>query len=172
MIDLFIDEEDEVLEVSDSLGDEILDVRASDPVDNTVPSGRSAAAEAVLLLAELGAETERADETLTAGRLLDLRDGLLGAYRAIAERAPRGCGHGLWQAERALAPVRVAGRDEELRGSAARNPAVTLIVETTGVPGPDGATIEVPDGTAIVCRGTQCSLPVRTVDELEQLLAQ
>src|SRR5699024_3545101 len=84
-----------------------------------------------------GAETERADETLTASRLLDLRDGLLGAYRAIAERAPRGCGHGLWQAERALAPVRVAGRDEELRGSAARNPAVTLIVETTGVPGPD-----------------------------------
>jgi uncharacterized protein YyaL (SSP411 family) len=172
MIDLFIDEEDEVLEVSDSLGDEILDVRASDPVDNTVPSGRSAAAEAVLLLAELGAETERADETLTAGRLLDLRDGLLGAYRAIAERAPRGCGHGLWQAERALAPVRVAGRDEELRGSAARNPAVTLIVETTGVPGPDGTTIEVPDGTAIVCRGTQCSLPVRTVDELERLLAR
>ncbi|MEY9258795.1 uncharacterized protein YyaL (SSP411 family) [Brevibacterium epidermidis] len=172
MLDLFIGEEDDVLEVSDSLGDEILDVRASDPVDNTVPSGRSAAAEAVLLLAELGAETERADETLTAGRLLDLRDGLLGAYRAIAERAPRGCGHGLWQAERALAPVRVAGRDEELRGTAARNPAVTLIVETTGVPGPDGATIEVPDGTAIVCRGTQCSLPVRTVDELEQLLAQ
>jgi uncharacterized protein YyaL (SSP411 family) len=67
--------------------------------------------------------------------------------------------------------VRVAGRDEELRGSAARNPAVTLIVETTGVPGPDGTTIEVPDGTAIVCRGTQCSLPVRTVDELERLLA-
>ena len=68
--------------------------------------------------------------------------------------------------------VRVAGRDEELRGSAARNPAVTLIVETTGVPGPDGTTIEVPDGTAIVCRGTQCSLPVRTVDELERLLAR
>ena len=172
MLDLFIGEDDEVLEVSDSLGDEILDVRASDPVDNTVPSGRSAAAEAVLLLAELGAEAESADETLTAGRLLDLRDGLLGAYRAIAERAPRGCGHGLWQAERALAPVRVAGRDEELRGGAARSPAVTLIVETTGVPGPDGAIIEVPDGTAIVCRGTQCSLPVRTVDELERLLAQ
>src|SRR5699024_9491991 len=101
-----------------------------------------------------------------------LRDGLLGAYRAIAERAPRGCGHGLWQAERALAPVRVAGRDEELRGGAARSPAATLSVETTGVAGPDRAISEVPDGTAIVCRGTQCSLPVRTVDDLEQLLAQ
>src|SRR5699024_8990073 len=54
MIDLFIGEEEQILEVSDSLGDGILDVRASDPVDNTVPSGRSAAAEAVLLLAELG----------------------------------------------------------------------------------------------------------------------
>src|SRR5699024_9615515 len=103
MIELFIDDKDELPELSDSPHHKNLDVRASDPVDKTVPSGRSAAAEAVLLLAELGAETERADETLTAGRLLDLRGGLLGAYRAIAERAPRGCGHGLWQAERALA---------------------------------------------------------------------
>lgn len=85
--------EDEVLEVFDSMGDEILDVRASDPVDNTVPSGRSAAAEVALLLAEIGVDgsagssvhagNDVADD-LSAGGLLELRDRLLGVYRALA----------------------------------------------------------------------------------------
>lgn len=180
--------EGDVLEVFDSLGDEILDVRSSDPVDNTVPSGRSAAAEAALLLAEAGVDSGAVTgstgiramgdsstgtagaEGLSAGRLLELRDRLLGVYRALAGRAPRGCGHALWQSERALSPVRVATRNAELRGFAARHPAVTLLTASTGVPGVSGSEVEVPEGAAIVCRGTQCSLPVATVGELVEQL--
>jgi uncharacterized protein YyaL (SSP411 family) len=192
MLDRFTTEdEDGVLEAVDSLGDGIIDVKSADPVDNTVPSGRSAAAEAVLLLAELGVEAggavtggvagsagagttdltaEAEHAPLDTGRLLEVRDKLLGVYRALAGRAPRGCGHALLQAERALGPVRVATRDEALRDAAARNPSVTLLTDSTGVPGADGGEVDVPAGTAIVCRGTQCSLPVGTVAELTALL--
>ncbi|WP_231445096.1 thioredoxin domain-containing protein [Brevibacterium zhoupengii] len=171
--------EDEVLEVFDSMGDEILDVRASDPVDNTVPSGRSAAAEVALLLAEIGVDvsagssahvdTDVADD-LSTGGLLELRDRLLGVYRALAGRAPRGCGHALWQSERALKPVRVATRNATLSSIAAKHPAVTLVTGATGVPAEDGAEVEVPKGAAIVCQGTQCSLPVTTAEDLKKLL--
>ncbi|WP_169251222.1 DUF255 domain-containing protein [Brevibacterium sp. 'Marine'] len=188
MLDLFTSEQgDGVLEAVDSLGDGIIDVKSADPVDNTVPSGRSAAAEAVLLLAELGvdaatsggpesgatpgaAESSGEAAALDTGRLLEVRDRLLGVYRALAGQAPRGCGHALWQAERALSPVRVATGDEALRTIAARHPAVTLLTASTGVPGPDGREVDVPAGTAIVCRGTSCSLPVGTNAELVGLL--
>ncbi|AZT99605.1 thioredoxin domain-containing protein [Brevibacterium linens] len=188
MLDLFTAERgDGVLEAVDSLGDGIIDVKSADPVDNTVPSGRSAAAEAVLLLAELGvdaatsggpesgatssaAESSGEAAALDTGRLLEVRDRLLGVYRALAGQAPRGCGHALWQAERALSPVRVATGDEALRTIAARHPAVTLLTASTGVPGPDGREVAVPAGTAIVCRGTSCSLPVGTNAELVGLL--
>ncbi|WP_209373343.1 thioredoxin domain-containing protein [Brevibacterium renqingii] len=176
MLDLFTsDGEDGILEVVDSLGDGILEVKSSDPVDNTVPSGRSAAAEAVLLLAELGVEaSERAAgsqaASLDTGRLLDVRDRLLGVYRALAGQAPRGCGHALWQAERALGPVRVATSENDLRNAAVRHPSLTLLTESTGVPGADGDEVDVPTGTAIVCRGTQCSLPVTTTADLTALL--
>ncbi|WP_062239507.1 thioredoxin domain-containing protein [Brevibacterium epidermidis] len=180
---------DGVLEAVDSLGDGIIDVKSADPVDNTVPSGRSAAAEAVLLLAELGVEaaasggsesgaakladgTEPSGEeaALGTGRLLEVRDRLLGVYRALAGQAPRGCGHALWQAERALSPVRVATADAALGRIAAKHPSLTLLTTSTGVPGPDGREVEVPAGTAIVCRGTSCSLPVGTASELIGLL--
>ena len=162
--------EGETLEVFDSMGDEILDVRASDPVDNTVPSGRSAAAEVALLHAEIGVDGGAETDGLSTGGLLDLRDRLLGVYRALAGRAPRGCGHALWQSERALKPVRVATRDAALNSIAARHPGVTLVTGSTGVPGDNGAEVEVPDGAAIVCQGTQCSLPVTTVENLVALL--
>ena len=155
----------DVLEVFDSEDDGILGVRGSDPVDNALPSGRAAAAEAMLLLAELGGDSE-----VSTGQLLDVRDRLLGVYRALAARAPRGCGHALWQAERALNPVRVASLDSALLGFAARHPAVTLLTDSTGVPDASGNDIAVPGGTAIVCRGTQCSLPVSTIGELAALL--
>lgn len=190
MLDLFTSERgDGVLEAVDSLGDGIIDVKSADPVDNTVPSGRSAAAEAVLLLAEIGVEAatsggsefggwEPSGEAvspggvaeLDTGRLLEVRDRLLGVYRALAGQAPRGCGHALWQAERALSPVRVATVDVALRNIAARNPSLTLLTASTGVPGPHGREVDVPAGTAIVCRGTQCSLPVGTAAELTSLL--
>ncbi|MGZ1491628.1 thioredoxin domain-containing protein [Brevibacterium sediminis] len=185
MLDLFTSERgDGVLEAVDSLGDGIIDVKLADPVDNTVPSGRSAAAEAVLLLAELGVEAatsaglESSGEAafpgevaaLVTGRLLEVRDRLLGVYRALAGQAPRGCGQALWQAERALSPVRVATVDEAMRNIAARHPSLTLLTASTGVPGPDGREVAVPAGTAIVCRGTQCSLPVGTPTELMALL--
>lgn len=180
--------EGETLEVFDSLGDEILDVRSSDPVDNTVPSGRSAAAEVALLLAEIGVEGSAETgstgsvavgdssigpagvDSLSTGGLIELRDRLLGVYRALAGRAPRGCGHALWQSERALSPIRVATRDASLNGMAIRHPAVTLVTDATGVPGDSGAEVEVPEGAAIVCQGTQCSLPVTTVEDLKALL--
>ncbi|MGM0700524.1 MAG: thioredoxin domain-containing protein [Actinomycetota bacterium] len=190
MLDLFTSERgDGVLEAVDSLGDGIIDVKSADPVDNTVPSGRSAAAEAVLLLAELGVEAatsggsefggwEPSGEAaspgrgaeLDTGRLLEVRDRLLGVYRALAGQAPRGCGHALWQAERALSPVRVATVDDALRNIAARHPSPTLLTASTGVPGPDGREVAVPAGTAIVCRGTSCSLPVGAPAELMALL--
>lgn len=162
--------EGETLEVVDSMGDEILDVRTSDPVDNTVPSGRSAAAEVALLLAEVSVDDGAGVDGLSTGGLLELRDRLLGVYRALAGRAPRGCGHALWQSERALKPVRVATRDTALNSIAARHPGVTLVTGSTGVPGDNGAEVEVPEGAAIVCQGTQCSLPVTTVEELMELL--
>ncbi|UVI36569.1 thioredoxin domain-containing protein [Brevibacterium spongiae] len=184
MLDQFTsDNEDGILEVVDSLGDGIIDVKSADPVDNTVPSGRSAGAEAVLLLAEIGVDAvaqasgntgsdTSAGEvaSLDTGRLLELRDRFLGVYRALAGQAPRGCGHALWQAERALGQVRVATVDGTLRGLAAKHPSVTLLTNSTGVPGPDGGEIGVPAGTAIVCRGTSCSLPVGTAAELSALL--
>lgn len=190
MLNLFTSERgDGVLEAVDSLGDGIIDVKSADPVDNTVPSGRSAAAEAVLLLAELGVEaaTSGGSESRAAepsgeaepsgtaaapdtGRLLEVRDRLLGVYRALAGQAPRGCGHALWQAERALSPVRVATVDDGLRSIAAKHPSLTLLTASTGVPGPNGREVEVPAGTAIVCRGTSCSLPVGTAAELVGLL--
>ncbi|MFP3396109.1 DUF255 domain-containing protein [Brevibacterium sp. SIMBA_078] len=190
MLDLFTSERgDGVLEAVDSLGDGIIDVKSVDPVDNTVPSGRSAAAEAVLLLAEIGVEAATSGglefggwepsgdaafpgegAELDTGRLLEVRDRLLGVYRALAGQAPRGCGHALWQAERALSPVRVATVDEALRNIAARHPSLTLLTASTGVPGPDGREVDVPAGTAIVCRGTSCSLPVGTATELVGLL--
>ncbi|WP_172172359.1 thioredoxin domain-containing protein [Brevibacterium sp. CT2-23B] len=190
MLDLFTSERgDGVLEAVDSLGDGIIDVKSADPVDNTVPSGRSAAAEAALLLAELGVEAatsggsefggwEPSGEAaspgrgaeLDTGRLLEVRDRLLGVYRALAGQAPRGCAHALWQAERALSPVRVATVDDALRNIAARHPSLTLLTASTGVPGPDGREVDVPAGTAIVCRGTQCSLPVGTATELVGVL--
>lgn len=184
MLDLFTSERgDGVLEAVDSLGDGIIDVKSADPVDNTVPSGRSAAAEAVLLLAEVGVEAATSDGSessveaspgevagLDTGRLLEVRDRLLGVYRALAGQAPRGCGHALWQAERALSPVRVATVDDALRKIAARHPSLTLLTASTGVPGPDGREVDVPAGTAIVCRGTSCSLPVGTSAELVGLL--
>ena len=189
--DFTADSEDGILEVVDSLGDGIIDVKSADPVDNTVPSGRSAAAEVVLLLAELGvdavvgadasaaaggdegsdgAEATSGSAPLETGRLLELRNRLLGVYRALAGQAPRGCGHALWQAERALGPVRVATTDAGLRAVAARHPALTLLTDSTGVPGPDGGEVAVPAGTAIVCRGTSCSLPIGTAAELSALL--
>lgn len=184
MLDLFTSERgDGVLEAVDSLGDGIIDVKSADPVDNTVPSGRSAAAEAVLLLAEIGVEaaTSAGSESsveaspgevaeLDTGRLLEVRDRLLGVYRALAGQAPRGCGHALWQAERALSPVRVATVDDALRNIAARHQSLTLLTASTGVPGPDGREVDVPAGTAIVCRGTSCSLPVGTAAELVGLM--
>jgi uncharacterized protein YyaL (SSP411 family) len=190
MLDLFTSERgDGVLEAVDSLGDGIIDAKSADPVDNTVPSGRSAAAEAVLLLAELGVEaaasggsesgavkladgTEPSGEEAAqgTGRLLEVRDRLLGVYRALAGQAPRGCGHALWQAERALSPVRVATADAALGRIAAKHPSLTLLTTSTGVPGPDGREVDVPAGTAIVCRGTSCSLPVGTASELIGLL--
>ena len=186
MLNLFTSEkEDGVFEAVDSLGDGIIDVKSADPVDNTVPSGRSAAAEAVLLLAELGVEAaatgdsepggaERSGQgaALDTGRLMEVRDRLLGVYRALAGQAPRGCGHALWQAERALSPVRVATADDALRDIAAKHPSLTLLTTSTGVPGPDGREVEVPAGTAIVCRGTSCSLPVGTPSELVALLGR
>ncbi len=186
MLNLFTSEkEDGVFEAVDSLGDGIIDVKSADPVDNTVPSGRSAAAEAVLLLAELGVEAAATGDSeprgaersglgaaLDTGRLMEVRDRLLGVYRALAGQAPRGCGHALWQAERALSPVRVATADDALRDIAAKHPSLTLLTTSTGVPGPDGREVEVPAGTAIVCRGTSCSLPVGAPAELEELLGR
>ncbi|RBP62899.1 hypothetical protein DFO66_1123 [Brevibacterium sanguinis] len=159
------EESSDSFEVFDSQGDEILAVRTADPVDNALPSGRAAAAEAMLLLGELGS-----DGPLTTSQVLQIRDRLLGVYRALAGRAPRGCGHALWQAERALAPVRVATRDADLLAVAARHPAVTLLVSSTGVRDEHGDEVAVPDGAAIVCRGTECSLPVTTTEELAKLL--
>ena len=49
---------------------------------------------------------------------------------------------------------------------AARHPAVTLLTDSTGVPDADGTEVAVPEGAAIVCRGTACSLPVTTPEAL------
>ncbi|QIK82320.1 thioredoxin domain-containing protein [Sanguibacter sp. HDW7] len=150
-------------------------VRPGDPTDGSSPSGRSAAAGALVRIAALSGEH----------RHLAAAHAALAPYRALAHGAPRSAGWGLAVAE-ALADgprcVVLAGAapDGPLAHAtwAATSPGTVL----TLVPAPDrGAAVAIPAHedrgfvgglpTAYVCRGTTCSLPQTTPEALAALLA-
>ena len=158
-------------------GEVPLVVRPADPGDNASPSGRSAAAGALLRYAALsGSHRHRV-----------AAEAALAVYPALAARAPRFAGHALAVAEaladgpREVAIVVPAG---PAGGSRAQAQADALLREAwlSGAPGaviatgPTGSThplladrpAAVP--TAYVCRGFVCERPVTDAESLQDLL--
>ncbi|WP_349829152.1 thioredoxin domain-containing protein [Brevibacterium litoralis] len=136
--------------------DPVVGVERTDPIDGVTPSGRTAAAEALLLHAEL-ADPVTASANGAAGAGTDPRDlafRLLRGYRDIVAGSPRGAGWALHLAEEwAAGPLRVDTADPALAAVAAAHPAVFALA-STGASG------------AVVCRGTECSLPVHSSQAL------
>lgn len=137
--------DDRQLRVYDDLGPEQLPGRSSDPIDGAVPAGRSQLAEVALQLAELA--PPQAAEQSWAQRA----DELLGSIRPLLQAAPNGSGWAAYVAEWALDPVRVATADRALALSAAGNPGV-FVLDLAG-----------PGAAAIICHGTECSLPLQVI---------
>ncbi len=150
--------------------------RPRDPTDNATPSGRHAAAGALLTFAAL---TGSARHRQAAEAALDVAT-------LLARRAPRFAGWGLAVAEARLAgPVEVAvvGEVDDPDATALRRVAQCSTspgaVVAFGAPGSSAAR-EVPllrnrplvDGrpAAYVCRGFVCERPVTTPDELARAL--
>jgi uncharacterized protein len=148
--------------------------RPRDPTDGATPSGRSAAAGALLTYAALtGSASDR-----------DIVESALGVAGRLADRAPRAAGWGLAVAEALVAgPVEVAvvgapddpGRSA-LRRTALLSPSPGAVV-AVGTPGePENGDGRVPllagrglvDGrsAAYVCRNFVCDRPVTDAAEL------
>lgn len=159
-------------------GEVPLVVRPADPGDNASPSGRSAAAGALLRYAALsGSHRHRV-----------AAEAALAVYPALAARAPRFAGHALAVAE-ALADgpreVAIVVPTEPATGSPAQVQADALVREAwlSGAPGAVIATgvvgsthplladrpAAVP--TAYVCRGFVCERPVTDAASLRELLS-
>ncbi|MFD6100426.1 thioredoxin domain-containing protein [Nocardiopsis flavescens] len=150
--------------------------RPQDPTDNAVPSGRSAAAGALLSYAALTGShrhREAAERALVPVSLL-------------AEKAPRFAGWGLAVGEALLAgPLEVAVVGDP------GDPATLELVRTALVHAPAGTVLSRGDGlddggvpllrdrvrvdglpTAYVCEGFACRLPVTSPEALRDLLAR
>ena len=159
-------------------GEVPLVVRPADPGDNASPSGRSAAAGALLRYAALsGSHRHRV-----------AAESALAVYPALAARAPRFAGHALAVAE-ALADgpreVAIVVPAEPATGSPTQVQAEALVREAwlSGAPGAVIATgvvgsthplladrpAAVP--TAYVCRGFVCERPVTDAASLRELLS-
>lgn len=150
----FLGTADGTLTVFDSV-DPILGVEQSDPIDNTAPAGRTATAEFLLLLSELE------DPGAASGEHAAVAHTLLAGYRPLVAQSPRGAGWALYLSEElAAGPVRVATRSPELQRIAAAHPAVFAVAAR----GPELA--DLPENAAVVCRGTECSLPLDSADAL------
>ena len=149
--------------------------RPQDPTDNATPSGRFAAASALLTYAALtGSQRHR-----------DAAEGALSVVPLLAEKAPRFAGWGLATGEalltgpRAVAVVGEPGdpKVEEMvrtvlrwaplgtvlsRGDGRDSGEVPLLEHRTAIEG---------KATAYVCEGFTCKLPVTTVEDLLAQLA-
>ncbi len=134
--------------------------RPRDPADGATPSGASLMAEALLTASMLASPED-------AGRYAELADATLSRASAILAKVPRAGGHWLAvAAARVDGPVHITATSEELL-TAARKVARGGSVVTAGG---DGVSADQPSGTVMVCRGTTCSLPARSVEELAALL--
>lgn len=179
MLERFVDG-DAFYDAPPADGGPALVVRPGDPTDGASPSGRSAAAGALVRLAALSGEH----------RHLAAAHAALAPYRALAHGAPRAAGWGLAVAEALVDGPRcvvLAGEvpDGPLArttwASTAPGTVLTLVPPPTQPAGPAaGADATVPahadrtpvDGapTAYVCRGTTCSLPQTSPTSLAALL--
>ena len=173
VLERFVDDEGGFYDTADDV--EKLFSRPQDPTDNAVPSGRSAAAGALLSYAALTGSRrhrEAAERALVPVGLL-------------AEKAPRFAGWGLAVGEALLAgplEIAVVGDPDD--------PATGELVRTALVHAPLGAVLSRGDGlddggvpllrdrvrvdgrpTAYVCEGFVCRLPVTSPDDLRDLLA-
>ncbi|MFL1381144.1 MULTISPECIES: thioredoxin domain-containing protein [unclassified Nocardiopsis] len=174
VLERFVDDEGGFFDTADDA--EKLFNRPQDPTDNAVPSGRSAAAGALLSYAALtGSHRHRraAERALVPVGLL-------------AEKAPRFAGWGLAVGEALLAgPLEIA-----VVGDPA-DPATDELVRTALVHAPLGTVLSRGDGlddggvpllrdrvrvggrpTAYVCEGFVCRLPVTSPDGLRDLLTR
>jgi uncharacterized protein YyaL (SSP411 family) len=153
-------------------------VRPKDLYDNAVPSGNSAAAEALLRLSMLTGEARYEDAALSA----------LGIVRDAMSRAPTGFGHALCALDLWLGPsheVAIVGDPDDARTRALtdviRGPYRPSIVLARSAPGDRASADAVAllkdrgtvDGrpTAYVCEHLVCRLPVTTPEELAELLS-
>ncbi|MBM7791044.1 thioredoxin domain-containing protein [Tenggerimyces flavus] len=173
VLDRFDDAEHGLYDTADDA--EQLVRRPQDPTDNATPSGRSAAAGALLSYA---AYTGSARHREAAERAL-------GVTGLLADRAPRAAGWGLAVAEAVLAgPLEIAivgDPNDPLRKElldAALNGTSPGAVVVAGEPTEGEAAIPLLahrgllDGkaAAYVCRGFVCDRPVSTVADLQALL--
>jgi uncharacterized protein YyaL (SSP411 family) len=172
----FADEAGDLHDTADDATDVRLGRRPSDPTDNATPSGRSAAAHALLTFAALSGSDRHRRAAEQA----------LGTTQALAVRAPRFVAWGLAAAEALLdGPVEVAvvggagdlRRDELLTvARAAGRPGAVVLAGTAG-----GSVPRVPllrdrrlvDGraAAYVCRGFVCERPVTDPEALRVQLS-
>ena len=143
-------------------------VRPKDLYDNAVPSGNSAAADALLRLSLLTGDAELEQAGLSAIRLI----------RDVLGRAPTGFGHALCALDLSLGPsneVAIVGPPDDPATKALVDEVVAVrflpnTVVAVGAPGDPESADEVPllrgrplvDGspTAYVCRRFTCKLPV------------
>lgn len=150
--------------------------RPQDPTDNATPSGRFAAASALLTYAALtGNERHR-----------QAAEGALSVVPLLAEKAPRFAGWGLATGEalltgpRAVAVVGDPGDptvEEMVRTVLSRAPLGTVLSrgegrDSGGVPLLEHRVPIEGKATAYVCEGFTCKLPVTTVEELIDRIAE
>ncbi|MBI9113538.1 thioredoxin domain-containing protein [Sanguibacter suaedae] len=178
VLDRFIEESPEggttFYDTPDAAHDGVeLVVRPADPGDNASPSGRSAAAGALLRYAALSG----------SHRHRQAAEAALAVYPVLARRAPRFAGHALAVAEAMAdgprevavvlptAPGSSAGDDLVQAAWATPTAGAVIAVGPEGTGHPLLADRPAPVPTAYVCRGFVCERPVTTAADLRQLLS-
>lgn len=157
----FVESADGLIRFFDApAGNNLLPVRPSDPTDSATPSGRSLAGEAFWQLAEL-----LPSDDARIAEYRELAEAAIAGYTVLAGQAPRGAGWGLAQAEAlAAGPIRVGTRNPTLARAAWNTPGAGVVID------PDPAELAEGDTRAVVCRGSVCSLPLTTADDLRAAL--
>ncbi|MEV5710021.1 thioredoxin domain-containing protein [Actinoallomurus sp. NPDC052274] len=140
--------------------------RPQDPTDNATPSGRFAAAGALLSYAALTGSARHREAALAA----------LGPVTPMAQRHARFAGWGLAVTEAALAgplEIAVAGpaedpRTRDLHRAALLSPLPAVVAVGAGVPLLEGRAPVDGRPAAYVCRDFTCRLPVTEVGALQE----